>query len=750
MSINYPGNIARCMNFPSKGGLPMDELMKLARSMGIDTHGLLRGQLCEQIKKKLEELEVLEVLSVETLANFLQGQLKEEHYRGSPSEYIELLNEIGELTLTNPIEPREGMPDNWYHLTGLRKLELDSNGLTELPESIGTLTNLTELSSASNPLVSLPESFSNLRSLETLLLKDTKIPLSNELEHLSNLKKLSLYGSKGDISNLDLSTLPSLESLNLRNIPRIPRNIGSLTNLKRLLIDNLSTVPMVPVNKLTNLETLELFENATVSPVHLDLPHLTRLVFYNTSNDIVNDWINSSNLRGLRTLLLRNNHIKKISSRLGIFTNLETLNLYDNEISELPTTIGYLTNLEELNLGKNNLVTLPDDILKLTKLRILDLTDNPDLILKDMVLSLPYLFADKYVYSRPSKYDEEEAQTVGVGVEEAVDEGRNILIDFFEHPVPGESSPLSGIRNNFYFFAMLIYLLSKYSHICVPIGTERTENRLSRGELIWDCKFRYGGGKCKRYVRAPKDYAERFANCLSNESVRFIIGKLSLRYPTSKKSDKNSHANAYIYDKQDNSVEIFEPNGGTDDTWYDGTQYVEETTKFFKSLGVENVYHTQDFCPNLGFQVRQGQEVRDKPVDEILNPPGYCAAWTTWWLEFRLANARNTSNRKALVKSALRQLNKRPGTLTNYIRHYTSYIMKTANEVMDEILVNNDTYSKDLRKLRENEALIQELHAKEGANPSQTLQALIEERSCLLAELGDILIEFLSARQILD
>lgn len=54
--MSYPGNIDDCAKPPSRGGLSMKELVELANQMGIATQGLVKAQICDKIREKLQKV----------------------------------------------------------------------------------------------------------------------------------------------------------------------------------------------------------------------------------------------------------------------------------------------------------------------------------------------------------------------------------------------------------------------------------------------------------------------------------------------------------------------------------------------------------------------------------------------------------------------------------------------------------------------------------------------------------------------
>ncbi|MEO1396477.1 MAG: COR domain-containing protein [Cyanobacteria bacterium J06634_5] len=83
--------------------------------------------------------------------------------------------------------------------TNLTSLDLSSNSLTELPESIGNLTNLTSLNLKHNDLTELPESIGNLTNLTFLNLYQNRIrTLPESIGNLTNLNRLYLRNNPLD------------------------------------------------------------------------------------------------------------------------------------------------------------------------------------------------------------------------------------------------------------------------------------------------------------------------------------------------------------------------------------------------------------------------------------------------------------------------------------------------------------------------------------------------------------------------
>ncbi|KKL83331.1 hypothetical protein LCGC14_1975840, partial [marine sediment metagenome] len=220
-------------------------------------------------------------------------------------------------------------------LKHLKRLELQSNKLGKVPESIFSLNYLKHLDLSHNNINQLPNDFHGLKSLEFLNLRYnnlTKIPDS-------------------------ISSLRSLKSLDLKHnkLNSLPTSIGKLTSLNYLNLHG-NQLKMLPstIENLILLEELNLGLNNLIS---------------------VPSWIRK--LSSLKKLGLgRNKKLSKFKEWFELLPSIMELNLYDNNIKELPESIGLLSSLEVLVMPNNHLTKLPESFKKLSSLRLLDLSWN--------------------------------------------------------------------------------------------------------------------------------------------------------------------------------------------------------------------------------------------------------------------------------------------------------------------------------------------------------------------------------------
>jgi internalin A len=131
------------------------------------------------------------------------------------------------------------LPESVGQLTQLEILYLNDNQLTSLPEFIGQLTKLERLSLDNNQLTSLPDSIGNLTRLDTLFLRDNRLTsLPDSIGRLTKLQVLSLRNNQLTSLPDSIGQLTRLEILSLRNnqLTSLPESLGNLKLLESLFL----------------------------------------------------------------------------------------------------------------------------------------------------------------------------------------------------------------------------------------------------------------------------------------------------------------------------------------------------------------------------------------------------------------------------------------------------------------------------------------------------------------------------------
>ena len=290
--------------------------------------------------------------------------------------------------------------DDFAGLSGLTRLELQSNQLTDLPDGLldglsrlktlllqdnlltefreGLFADLSSLELVNlnrNQLNTLPaELFAGHSSLERIYLTNnelTQLP-SGLFAGLSGLEYLTI--GYNDISGVPADLFAGLSSLeylalHANELTSVPAGLFSgLTNLSflSLLGNQLTTLPGGIFDDLVNLENLQLaFNRIDALPANtfrnlanLKTLSLSRIQMATLPANLL------SGLSRLEELTFWDGQLTTLPA--GTFaglTSLRYLNLHSNELTEFPSGLfSGLTNLQRLNIGGHDMSTLPPGI----------------------------------------------------------------------------------------------------------------------------------------------------------------------------------------------------------------------------------------------------------------------------------------------------------------------------------------------------------------------------------------------------
>lgn len=261
--------------------------------------------------------------------------------------------------------------------------------------------------------------------------------------------------------------------------------------------------------------------------------------------------------------------------------------------------------------------------------------------------------------------------------------------------------PIVAVKTTFkgtpwYDLICMLYLLYKHPKECIaiPDGLKTSEGKLtdkgfsvrsfSDTSIEWD-------EKSQDFV-IPKGLWKAIRDCIKSDS-RFVVIPIGFAC-----INKAGHANMLIYDTKTKEIERFEPNGYIINNKClvvkDFDQKIMELLNKNVDKDMVKVFHEPlSFCPYKNFQMLQHLEGETRPTD----PPGFCAAWSTWYADTRLSNPNKT--RKQVVEMSLKYLRERPESFTSFIRSYSAFLVLTAAEIRKS---NNPmaTFTKFAQKYR--------------------------------------------------
>lgn len=260
------------------------------------------------------------------------------------------------------------LPESIGQLTRLRRLMVSNNQLDRLPDSIGQLINLECLDISDNPLTTLPESIVHLKELEFITIaedgsRNKLVGLSAEVADF--LRGLS-HGCKGWSDTLKPIRSTSIQEYLLRQ-QRLNRNA--------VVDEDTDHIPLESIDREALQEVIRWAELC-------DLP----------SHTILRDPDELAN----QTSLSIDSYTQPIPKAIGCLTQLRSLafnscmssgSCADQADDILPNTIANLVNLETLSLVCKGLAFLPANLHELKNLKTLEITFHD-------VTTIPKVLAD--------------------------------------------------------------------------------------------------------------------------------------------------------------------------------------------------------------------------------------------------------------------------------------------------------------------------------------------------------------------
>ncbi|CAN6449301.1 unnamed protein product [Victoria cruziana] len=288
----------------------------------------------EAEKEKLEFRSVVQLADMHEVYSVLLREAEEKlenlyAMEAASSELLPVSDEVNE-EVANVL--REASEKN------VEQVVLSRRMLRYLPEAIGRIHSLVVLDLSSNQLEAVPDSLAGLQNLQELYLSSNLLlALPESIGLLLRLKILDVSGNRLKALPDGISSCRSLIELDasFNELTYLPTGIGyELVHLQKLLIH---------LNKMRSLPS------------------------------------SICEMKSLRQLDAHFNELHALPLSIGSLANLEVLNLSSNfsDLTELPRTIGDLKNLKELDISNNQIRVLPESFGRLQNLVKLNLDQNP-------------------------------------------------------------------------------------------------------------------------------------------------------------------------------------------------------------------------------------------------------------------------------------------------------------------------------------------------------------------------------------
>ncbi|KAK7329116.1 hypothetical protein VNO77_23262 [Canavalia gladiata] len=243
---------------------------------------------------------------------------RDQRIKGTEKERLQVVNLSG-MSLNS-------LPKPSFDLATIRNLDLSNNNLQEIPESLtARLLNLEVLDVHSNQLRSLP----------------------NSIGCLSKLKVLNVSGNFIEFLPKTIEDCRALEELNVNfnKLSKLPDTIGfELINLKKLAV-NSNKLVFLPssTSHLTALKVLDVRLNC-LRELPVDLENLINLETLNVSQNF--------------------QYLESLPYSIGLLLSLVELDVSYNKIKTLPESIGCLKKLQKLSVEGNPLICPPLEVVE--------------------------------------------------------------------------------------------------------------------------------------------------------------------------------------------------------------------------------------------------------------------------------------------------------------------------------------------------------------------------------------------------
>jgi len=248
----------------------------------------------------------------------------------------------------------------------------------------------------------------------------------------------------------------------------------------------------------------------------------------------------------------------------------------------------------------------------------------------------------------------------------------------------------------------LLLLLKKYNNIGTSLSDNIVDN--NKVEKYYETLGIYSSYKVEilnfeilwiyQKLLFPTNFDTIIDKMLNNKNIQYIIIPIGIEVSI------GSHANILLWDKTNNHIERFEPNGARQPYKFNYNPKLLDSllnNKF--SLFDDNIKYLSpyDYLPIVGFQQYEAQEYNK--CNRIGDPNGFCAIWCIWWVDMRLKY--NNIENKKLFEKLYKNITESNYSFKNLIRNYSKNITDIRDTLLKKINIDindwvNDNYSDDL------------------------------------------------------
>lgn len=251
--------------------------------------------------------------------------------------------------------------------------------------------------------------------------------------------------------------------------------------------------------------------------------------------------------------------------------------------------------------------------------------------------------------------------------------------------------------------ATLAQMARKSPEACViALGLGDPEQNIRPG-LLWIVS---PNGSTKLVNK--KAFQDMFWSCQNRHNIRFIIGLLAL---SSRGHISADHMLSYIYDINQNEIEIFDPNGGLQivdnmnyemysqfmDSYFKMPSFNNVSSRYFQNvLRVRKVHFPTEWCP-VGIQELEERNQLQSLEQKQQDFGGYCAAWSIWWLQERLKHP--NMHRSQLLVNLTKQFTDKNINLKEWMLNFAKQLSRTKVRLMKTALREGGRRSSEINHM---------------------------------------------------
>jgi hypothetical protein len=241
----------------------------------------------------------------------------------------------------------------------------------------------------------------------------------------------------------------------------------------------------------------------------------------------------------------------------------------------------------------------------------------------------------------------------------------------------------------------LLMLNAKHQDSCIflpfeinPLSIHIKHKSVSFFSLTWDASL---NALYPPSMLSLKKFINMLRECSENNEGKYVVIPLLLENG----SQPSGHFNVLIYDKEEKSVERYEPNGMITPAGYNTEEMDKKIVKFLSHVFLHDYrkeityYKPEAFCPRKGVQYLEHMSRKDLEHLPFVIKRGTCSLWSIVYADERLSNP--DLNRKQIHDKILSNIQNQNTNMYDFILSYLKNIYtvstllksaKTTNEII--------------------------------------------------------------------